>query len=1212
MSSVVINEVLPYTQTIAAGSQTVFDTNWTADVATDVQVYARATGIDANDATQLVSTVSYNVTFVGAGQFVRVTFLAGRTLNDVITITRLTPSDRENLYINTNFTPSMLNGDFGRLVMIDQQNELHWMNLAPRYNTSASLNPNPSYPTADIILPQLAARGVWRKNVGNTAIEAVDVPTIAELASHDLPYGATMIGLHPSGTVQDMANAKFLLQVPDVTMPNAQAMSALDTGIVRNNTSSGVQQISIPLSSLDVVGMALDKMAYGDGPDSYALTDLTPFARTLLADADATAARATLEVPSSLEAFLIANNLSEGVGATKRANLGLTIGTDVQAYDATLQSLSALGTAADKVAYTTGVDTWAEVTATAYSRGLWAGVDLAAWQVALGIPGGGGAYFAIANNLSEGVPATIRTNIGLVIGTDVQAYDPTLQSLSALGTASDKIAYTTGVDTWAETGITSLGRSLIDDATQADMNTTIGSVPLAGGTMTGALLLSGSPTVGSQAATKDYVDSLSQNDEIACLCMTETDQLAAWTYNNGVLGVGATITSNVNGATTFDGVVPVDTNRILVNLQTANTTWQGAYTIVQGTGGTPTVLTRATDYDVPAEITAGDVFAVVQGTLYGASQWMNSQIINPVIIGTTPITFTQLAGMGSLLKANNLSDLPSAATARTNLGLAIGVNVQAYDATLQSISGLGTAANKMIYTTALDTWAEADITALGRTLMADATAANMRTTLGLVIGTNVQAYDAGLNSIAGLTTVANNMLYTTALDTYAVITPGNSSVMVSSVAGVPSWSTDLPTAVTIGTKYIYRADGTDVPVADGGTGVSSTTAYGLMAGGTTTTAALQNIGAGTSGQTVVSQGASALPTFASMYINRNVIPAGNFDTNPWQRGTTLSIASGAPTYLADRFRFLNLVGTTGVVTFSRSADAPTVANAGMLVNNCLMIAVTTIDAALTAGDAYVVQHFVEGYDFAQIAQRAMTLSFWCKHTKTGTYCIGLGNAGGDRYYIAEYTQSVSDTWEKKTINITASTSAGTWDYTNGVGLTINFVMAVGSTYQGSANAWTAGNAIGTSNQVNAMDNVANRFRLALIQLEAGSIATPFEIKSRQEVLDHCQRYTWVINNQTVTFGTGYAYTTSTAYLWIPLPVQMRIAPTTASVSAVGDFTVLYGNSLASVLTTYASSNYGLNSFLISCTVTGAPLTAGAGVMIYRSGANGLLTVSAEF
>jgi hypothetical protein len=88
-------------------------------------------------------------------------------------------------------------------------------------------------------------------------------------------------------------------------------------------------------------------------------------------------------------------------------------------------------------------------------------------------------------------------------------------------------------------------------------------------------------------------------------------------------------------------------------------------------------------------------------------------------------------GTGDLVAANNLSDVANASTARTNLGLAIGTNVQAYDAGLQSIAGLTTEADRSIYTTASDTYAVYTLTAAGRAILDDADASAQRTTLGL-------------------------------------------------------------------------------------------------------------------------------------------------------------------------------------------------------------------------------------------------------------------------------------------------------------------------------------------------------------------------------------------------------------------------------------------------------------------------------------------------
>jgi len=92
------------------------------------------------------------------------------------------------------------------------------------------------------------------------------------------------------------------------------------------------------------------------------------------------------------------------------------------------------------------------------------------------------------------------------------------------------------------------------------------------------------------------------------------------------------------------------------------------------------------------------------------------------------------------------------------VGGKIGSSVQAFDAGLTSIAGLSTAANKMIYTSGSDVYAVADLSAFARTVLDDANAGAVRTTLGLVIGTNVQAYDAQLADVAGLGVTNGNFI----------------------------------------------------------------------------------------------------------------------------------------------------------------------------------------------------------------------------------------------------------------------------------------------------------------------------------------------------------------------------------------------------------------------------------------------------------------------
>lgn len=121
-----------------------------------------------------------------------------------------------------------------------------------------------------------------------------------------------------------------------------------------------------------------------------------------------------------------------------------------------------------------------------------------------------------------------------------------------------------------------------------------------------------------------------------------------------------------------------------------------------------------------------------------------------------------------LAAANNFSDVNSASTCRTNLGLAIGTNVQAYDADLTAFAGLTSAANKVPYYTGAGTMATADFTSTGRSIVAGANAAAVQTTLSLVPGTDVQVYSAKLAAFAALTGAANKIAYFTGASTMAV------------------------------------------------------------------------------------------------------------------------------------------------------------------------------------------------------------------------------------------------------------------------------------------------------------------------------------------------------------------------------------------------------------------------------------------------------------
>jgi len=242
------------------------------------------------------------------------------------------------------------------------------------------------------------------------------------------------------------------------------------------------------------------------------------------------------------------------------------------------------------------------------------------------------------------------------IGEIFSGYSPAIASLAALSSSANQMPYYSGTNVFALTPLTAFARTILDDVNGAAVCVTIGALPLTGGTLTGALVLSGDPLLALGAATKQYVDA--QGGQPTCKLAT-TGALTA-TYANGTAGVGATLTNaGANAALTIDGVLTVNDNRILVKDQ-GSTFQNGIYTVtVVGDGSTPWVLTRASDFDTAAAITQGDEISIAQGTVNARTQWLETAVV--VTIGTDPITFQSnvVAGTG-LTKTNNTLAVNSA------------------------------------------------------------------------------------------------------------------------------------------------------------------------------------------------------------------------------------------------------------------------------------------------------------------------------------------------------------------------------------------------------------------------------------------------------------------------------------------------------------------------------------------------------------------------
>lgn len=283
-----------------------------------------------------------------------------------------------------------------------------------------------------------------------------------------------------------------------------------------------------------------------------------------------------------------------------------------------------------------------------------------------------------------------------------------------------------------------------------------------------------------------------------------------------------------------------------------------------------------------------------------------------------------------------------------------------------------------------------------------------------------------------------------------------------------------------------------------------------------------------------------------------------------QRATSfVTPASGQ--YTLDRYSTSKAVGTS-THTVTQDTDVPTFAQVaaahpsglGYVFNNSMRWNQTTSQAAVTAGQYLGIFQRIEGYNYAQFAQKAFTLSFWVKATLTGTYCVSFTNTASDRSYVAEYTINATNTWEFKQIQVAAPPSAGTWNYTNGVGIAVQFQLACGTSFQTTANSWQTGQFFATANQVNGLAAGATDFRLTGIMVNEGSVAMPFRLfaDNAADELKACWRYLPVfrptVTNERLPTITASANTTSASGPII-FNVPTRVPVTSFVLSANADF-----------------------------------------------------------
>jgi hypothetical protein len=460
--------------------------------------------------------------------------------------------------------------------------------------------------------------------------------------------------------------------------------------------------------------------------------------------------------------------------------------------------------------------------------------------------------------------------------------------------------------------------------------------------------------------------------------------------------------------------------------------------------------------------------------------------------------------------------------------------------------------------------------------------------------------------VSGATTA--NTFSATAVNATGTVT-FSGSVILSGTTTANTFSTDLITektsaaGVTIDGVLLKDSQVTTDQINE------KTSAAGVTVDGVL----LKDTGVG-SAASPVTLNSLAYPTEGSVNFRNRII---NGDMRIDQRNAGASVtptSTAAITYTLDRW------GTFGsqASKFSVQQNAGAVTPPAGFTN---YLGVTSLSAySILTADIFFVGHIIEGFNIADFAwgtanAQAVTLSFWVRSSLTGTFGGAVQNSAINRSYPFTYSISAANTWEQKTITVEGDTT-GTWLTDSGRGVVLRFGLGVGATSSGTAGAWAAADYRSATGATSVVGTNGATFYITGVQLEVGSVATPFERRPFGTELALCQRYCYTLfatdcaTDNFARFALGDCDLTDRLQGYVWFPVTMRVAPSLTA-TAANTFT-LYSAGATNTCTQVNVAPTVTSKIGLTQLITSATLTAGrAGQILANNNRTAYLIYSAE-
>jgi len=376
--------------------------------------------------------------------------------------------------------------------------------------------------------------------------------------------------------------------------------------------------------------------------------------------------------------------------------------------------------------------------------------------------------------------------------------------------------------------------------------------------------------------------------------------------------------------------------------------------------------------------------------------------------------------------------------------------------------------------------------------------------------------------------------------------------------------------------------------------------------------------------------AASLASYASNFPNfRNRIINGDMRIDQRNAGVISNPTGGTNTYTIDRWQFSFYNPGSRVTNVQQVSD-----DVPKGFSHSMKVSCGNNSGTQDANEQLLIQQQIEGHNVGDFSwydnsPSVLTLSFYVKSNLTGSFPLIIKlssnnssqNSVGTRTLPLKYEINTANTWERKSVTFTLDEYSGTRIISNTFAIAVAFYLSAGSSRRGVAyNVWrgNANQATSGLDNYTFLDSTSNEFFITGVQLEVGTVPTPFEHRPYGTELALCQRYFERINGTDTSIGTGSNYNNSDFSLSVKLSVEKRTDSIAVSTSADGGtlFTA-YGTNASGSTYPWETSSPTINkrgnrhSVAYSHNITGSSAGgAGTAVMAYLR-TNQYINISAE-